>query len=98
VAEMRHHKFSQLPVIEGRHAVGSLSERTITNLILSGKGPSEFARLRVAEIMEGPYPTIDESAPVYLVAGLLQHYSAVLATVRGEVQGIVTKSDILKLV
>src|SRR5208282_5085744 len=93
VAEMRHHKFSQLPVIEGRHAVGRLSERTITNLILSGKGPSDFSRLRVAEIMEGPFPTIDESAPVYLVAGLLQHYSAVLATVRGEVQGIVTKSD-----
>jgi predicted transcriptional regulator len=98
VAEMRHHKFSQLPVIDGRSTVGSLGERTITNLILSGKGPSDFSRMRVQDVMEAPFPTIDEQAPVYLAAELLQHYSAVLATVRGEVQGIVTKSDILKLV
>lgn len=98
VAEMRRHKFSQLPVIDGRSSVGSLSERTITALILSGKRPADFSRLRVVEVMEAPFPTIDEQAPAYLAAGLLQHYPAVLATVRGEVQGIVTKSDILKLV
>ena len=98
VAEMRRHKFSQLPVIDGRNTVGSLSERTITNLILSGKGPSDFSRIRVGKVMDPPFPTIDEKAPVYLAAGLLQDYGAVLATVEGEVQGIVTKSDILKLV
>jgi predicted transcriptional regulator len=98
VAGMRRHKFSQLPVIDGRNTVGSLSERTITNLILSGKRPADFSRIRVGEVMEAPFPTIDEKAPVYLAAGLLQHYPAVLATVQGEVQGIVTKSDILKLV
>ena len=48
--------------------------------------------------MEPPFPTLDEKAPIALSAGLLQHYSAVLATARGEVQGIVTKSDLLKLV
>lgn len=98
VAEMRHHKFSQLAVIDGKSPVGSLSERTITNLILSGKRPSEFSRIRVGDVMEPPFPTIDERAPVYLAAGLLQHYPAVLATAHGEVQGIVTKSDLLKLV
>ena len=98
VAEMRRHKFSQLPVIEGRNTVGSLSERTITNLILSGKGSPDFSRIRVGKVMEAAFPTIDEKAPVYLAAGLLQYYGAVLATVEGQVQGIVTKSDILKLV
>ncbi len=98
VAEMRRHKFSQLPVIDGKHAVGSLSERTITNLILSGRTPAEFHRIRVGHVMEPPFPTLEEKAPVSLAAGLLQHYSAVLATVQGEVQGIVTKSDLLKLV
>ncbi len=98
VAEMRQHKFSQLPVIDGRNPVGSLSERTVTNLILAGRRPSEFSRIRVGEVMEPPFPTLDERSPVYLAAALLQHYGAVLATVRGQVQGIVTKSDLLKLV
>lgn len=98
VAEMRRHKFSQLPVIAGTHTVGSLSERAITNLVMDGRTPADLARLRVSEVMEPPFPTIDEKAPVSLAASLLQHYAAVLATSRGEVQGIVTKSDLLKLV
>ena len=98
VAQMRKHGFSQLPVIDGRHAVGSLTERGLTGQILSGKTPADFARLRVAAVMDPPFPTIDEKAPVYLAAALLQHYPAVLTTVRGQVHGIVTKSDLLKLV
>jgi len=98
VAEMRRHKFSQLPVIDTGRSVGSLSERAITNLVLAGRTPSDFARMRVADAMEPPFPTIDEKAPVSLAAAILQHYGAVLATTRGEVQGIVTKSDLLKLV
>ncbi len=98
VAEMRRHKFSQLPVIEGGHPVGSLSERVITDLVMAGKTPTDFARMRVADVMEPPFPTVDEKAPVSLAAALLVHYAGVLTTSRGEVQGIVTKSDLLKLV
>ena len=98
VAEMRRHKFSQLPVIDAGRSVGSLSERAITNLVFAGKTPADFARMRVGDAMEPPFPTIDEKAPVSLAAAILQHYGAVLTTSRGEVQGIVTKSDLLKLV
>ena len=65
---------------------------------MAGKTPADFARMRVADAMEPPFPTIDEKAPVSLAAAILQHYGAVLTTSRGEVQGIVTKSDLLKLV
>lgn len=98
VAELRRHKFSQLPVIEGGRSVGSLTERTIADLLTSGKTARDLARLRVADVMEPPFPTVDEKAPVALAAELLKHYSAVLATSRGEVEGIVTKSDLLKLI
>ncbi len=98
VAEMRRHQISQLPVLDGRNPVGSLSERSVTNLILAGRAPSEFARIRVSEVMEPPFPTLDERSPVALAAALLQHYAAVLATTQGQVQGIVTRSDLLKLV
>jgi predicted transcriptional regulator len=98
VAEMRRHKFSQLPVLESGRSVGSLSERAITNLVMAGKTPEDFARMHVGDAMEPPFPTIDDKAPVSLAAAILQHYAAVLTTTRGEVQGIVTKSDLLKLV
>src|SRR5881409_766326 len=37
VAEMRHWKFSQMPVMHNGHPVGSISDKVINNLILSGK-------------------------------------------------------------
>ena len=96
--EMRRHKFSQLPVIDGGRNVGSLSERTIAELFTAGKTPRDVSRMRVGDVMEPPFPSMDEKAPVELAAALLKHYSAVLAVHRGEVQGIVTKSDLLKLI
>jgi hypothetical protein len=41
---------------------------------------------------------VGERVPVYLAAGLLQHYAAALGAVTGEIQGIIPKSDTLKLV
>lgn len=98
VAEMRRHKYSQLPVMDSGRPVGSVSERSIADLLLAGKTARDVAAMRVADAMEAPFPTIDERAPVALAASLLQHYAAVLVTNRGEVTGIVTKSDLLKLV
>ena len=47
--------------------------------------------------MDPPFPVIDSKAPVELAASLLRHYNAVLVTTRGDVTGILTKSDLLKL-
>lgn len=97
VQEMRRHQFSQLPVFHQGHSVGSISDRTITDLILSAKDPKELARTRVEDVMEPPFPQIDAKAPVELAASLLRHYSAVLVTAKGALLGIVTKSDLMKL-
>ncbi|TLZ67247.1 MAG: CBS domain-containing protein [Methanobacteriota archaeon] len=96
-AEMRHFKFSQLPVFHQGRNVGSLSDKTITDLILAGKEPKELSRIRVEDVMNPPFPVIDSKAPVELAASLLRHYNAVLVTTRGDVTGILTKSDLLKL-
>jgi len=95
--EMRRWKFSQMPVMHNAHAVGSISDKVINNLILSGREPKEFAHIRVEEVMEPAFPQVDAKAPVELAAGLLRHYNAVLVTHKGEVTGIVTKSDLMKL-
>jgi predicted transcriptional regulator len=97
VEEMRHWKFSQLPVMHNGHPVGSISDKVINNLILSGRDPKDLARIRVEEVMDPAFPQVDGKAPVELAAGLLRHYDAVLVTAKGEVTGIVTKSDLMKL-
>ena len=97
VDEMRRWKFSQMPVMNNGLPVGSISDKVINNLILSGKDPKDLARIRVEEVMEPAFPQVDSKAPVELAAGLLRHYNAVLVTSKGEVTGIVTKSDLMKL-
>ncbi len=97
VDEMRRWKFSQMPVMHNGHPVGSISDKVINNLILSGRDPKDLARIRVDEVMEPAFPQIDAKAPVELAASLLRHYDAVLVTAKGEVTGIVTKSDLMKL-
>ena len=97
VDEMRRWKFSQMPVMHNGHPVGSISDKVINNLILSGRDPKDLARIRVDEVMEPAFPQVDAKAPVELAAGLLRHYDAVLVTSKGEVTGIVTKSDLMKL-
>src|SRR5256885_6928107 len=97
VDEMRRWKFSQMPVMHNGHPVGSISDKVINNLILSGRDPKDLARIRVDEVMEPAFPQIDAKAPVELAASLLRHYNAVLVTAKGDVTGIVTKSDLMKL-
>jgi len=97
VNEMQHWKFSQMPVMHNAHPVGSISERVINDLILSGKDPKDLARIRVDEVMEPAFPQVDAKTPVELAANLLRHYNAVLVTSKGEVTGILTKSDLMKL-
>jgi predicted transcriptional regulator len=97
VDEMRRWKFSQMPVMHNGHPIGSISDKVINNLILSGRDPKDLARIRVDEVMEPAFPQIDSKAPVELAAGLLRHYDAVLVTAKGDVTGIVTKSDLMKL-
>jgi len=97
VSEMRRWKFSQMPVMHNGRPVGSISDKVINNLILSGRDPHELSRIRVEEVMEPAFPQIDSKAPVELAAGLLRHYNAVLVTHKGDVTGIVTKSDLMKL-
>lgn len=97
VNEMRRWKFSQMPVMNNGHPVGSISDKVINNLILSGRDPKDLARIRVEEVMEPAFPQVDSKAPVELAAGLLRHYNAVLVTHKGDVTGIVTKSDLMKL-
>lgn len=94
---MKRHGYSQLPVFDGTHPVGSIHEKTILRQILAGKDLAQISKLPTEEVMEEAFPQVDEDAPLSLISSLLQVYSAVLVAKKGEVVGIVTKADLLKM-
>ena len=97
VQTMADYGYSQLPVFDGEHAVGSISEKTIIEKVSAGKNLSEVSKLPVGDVMEEAFPQVGEDAPLPLISNLLQVYSAVLISTKGKVVGIVTKADLLKM-
>jgi predicted transcriptional regulator len=95
---MKDHGYSQIPIFEGKHSVGSISEKTILRQILSGKDLEQMSKLPTEEIMEEAFPQINEEAPLSVISSLLQTYSAVLVSRKGEVIGIITKADLLRMI
>lgn len=58
---MKKHDISQMPVLEGEKIVGSISERTVLNHMLSGHGNKE--NIQISAIMEKPFPRVSEDMP-----------------------------------
>jgi predicted transcriptional regulator len=95
---LREKSLSQLPVVAGGKIMGSVSEGTIIERIESGISHSALSRMMVEEIMEAPFPTMPQSAPLHLVAEMLRYNSAIIILGSGGIEGIITKADMLKAV
>ena len=89
--------FSQLPVMEGDRPVGSITERTIIDLMTSTEEDGPVTEMPISEIMDDPFPQVGEDAPVSIIAGLLRVYPAVMVHNKSRMTGIVTKADLLKI-
>ncbi len=94
---MKKNNFSQIPVFNGKQSVGSVSEKTILRQILAGSDLAEISKLPTEKIMDDAFPQVGEDAPLSLISNLLQVYSAVLVSKKGEVTGIITKADLLRM-
>jgi predicted transcriptional regulator len=97
VQTMAEYGYSQLPVFDGEHSVGSISEKTIIGKVSGGKDLSQVSKLSVGNVMEDAFPQVGEDAPLPLISSLLQVYPAVLISAKGKVVGIITKADLLKM-
>jgi predicted transcriptional regulator len=95
---MRETGFSQLPVFNGNQAVGSITEKTILQKLVSSPNPDIVSKRDVDTIMDDAFPTVNEFTPVSMLSTLLQYEPAVLVLRRGHVLGIVTKADLLKVI
>ncbi len=94
---MKEHQYSQIPVFSKKQSVGSISEKTILREILAGNDLAQISKLPVENVMDDSFPQVGEDAPLSLISSLLQTYSAVLVSKKGNVTGIITKADLLRM-
>jgi len=92
IKKMSEKGISQLPVLKGTQVVGLVTETSAIEHI------DKLKKLKVEEIMKESPPTVAPEAKLSVVSSLLKYYPAVLITKKGELKGIVTKSDLLKSV
>ncbi|MCD6557677.1 MAG: CBS domain-containing protein [Candidatus Aenigmarchaeota archaeon] len=90
---------SQLPVLENGIVVGSLREKNISEL-LKRQGPNKekIGDMKVRKFMEECFPEISKNGTLDNVIELLKYEPAVLVKENGKIVGIITKSDLMKLV
>jgi len=94
---MRQSGYSQLPVFEGSQPVGSVSEFGILTQLRDGTSMEEIGERSVRQIMSEAFPVVNEDMPLEAVTTLLAASRAVLVGKKGKINGIITSSDVLKL-
>jgi cystathionine beta-synthase len=91
---MALHDVSQLPVMEGVNCVGSVSDWSLSQKSLENP---KLLDATVSEVMDSPFPVVGGDQPIDTVVRLLSKSNpAVLVRENGKVQGIVTRSDMLR--
>ena len=90
---MQRGGFSQIPVLRGTRIVGLVTERDIIRNL-----QHDMKALSVQAVMSpGSVPAVDPSTPADVAASLLQTYQAILVQNQGRLEGIVTRSDVMRL-
>ncbi|MEA2089364.1 MAG: CBS domain-containing protein [Thermoproteota archaeon] len=90
---MMKNAVSQLPVTENGRVVGTVTEESIIRNL-----SSSIADEKVKKIMEPPLPSTPENTSISTIRSMLENHPGVLVMKRGEVVGIITRSDILKTI
>ncbi|MDH5769986.1 MAG: CBS domain-containing protein [Candidatus Bathyarchaeota archaeon] len=94
---MEENGYSQLPVFDGNQSIGSVSERTILDLITKGEKLSRILKQPVKIVMEEAFPRISENTSLIAISALLRYNQAVLVTKKDRCVGIITKTDLFKV-
>ena len=90
---MRRHAVSQIPVFNGKKVIGTITEKSI----IRNLSPN-IANEKVKKIMDPPLPVVSEDTSVKRVREILEKHQGVLVRKGKEIVGIVTRSDILKMI
>ena len=94
---MRQTGYSQLPVLDGNQVVGSISEYGILKIVRDGTSLEELGERSVSSVMSDFFPILNENTPMEVITSALSFSHAVLIGKAGKMSGIITSSDLLRL-
>ena len=86
---MTQNEISQLPVIDNKNIVGFISESIILKHIFDKK------EILIKDIMEESPPIISPNANLDMISYTLLFYPMIVVQEKGNIIGLITKSDIL---
>jgi predicted transcriptional regulator len=97
IEKMRINSISQVPVFDGSRVVGILSEDGLAKNVIE-KDEKKIRNMPTSAVMESPPAVVDVSTPAKALIPLVRFSKCVLVSERGDVMGIITVTDTLKMV
>ncbi|HZO11556.1 MAG TPA: CBS domain-containing protein [Nitrososphaeraceae archaeon] len=97
IEKMMKNSISQIPVREDSKIVGLVSEDILARKVLESEDKKNIHQVPILQIMEPPPPIVDISTPAKALIPLVRFSKCVLVSRKGEIIGIITISDTLKM-
>ena len=95
--KMRLNFVSQVPVFEGQKIVGIVSEDSLAKKMVEND-EKNIKNMTIDTVMEPSPPAVDSMTPAKALVPLIRFTKCILVTEKGNVTGIITTTDILKMV
>lgn len=89
---MNAHGLSQMPIIDDGNSVGSLREGRLMAKLLNNR---ELLHTSVSEVMDAPFPVVNETVEAERATKYLKHSPAILVEEYGRIVGIITRHDVI---
>jgi|SRR3989339_779544 len=89
---MKQKGISQIPILKEKRVCGLVSEKTILDQITKKRNIGE---IKVEEIMEECPPIVSLETSQKTVLEILKEHPLVLVAEKGEIKGLISKSDLL---
>jgi len=90
---MNEYNISQLPIIHDNKSIGSVRENTLLSMVLED---SESINSLISEIMDDPFPVIDENNTLVSASKTLKKFPAAIVRDRSALVSIITRFDIIE--
>ncbi|MBS3124222.1 CBS domain-containing protein [Candidatus Woesearchaeota archaeon] len=90
---MKSKGISQIPVIDKERVCGIVTESIILNCL--AEHPEKISYLKAEEVMEETPPIVSPKTGQKLLLELLKGYPIVLVAEKGEIKGLISKTEIL---
>jgi len=97
IEKMMKNSISQIPVREDSKIVGLISEDVLARKVRESDDKKNIHQVPILQIMEPPPPIVDISTPAKALIPLVRFAKCVLVSRKGEITGIITISDTLKM-